>query len=243
MKQKSEQPPRKTVKKSGKIIGKYGFEFLSIFVAVVSAFALNNWNETRRDNQAAEKIIFEIYNGLEEDLKDVHVNMQGHKVGISACRFLREFINDRTRSQDSFPQYYFNMTRDYISVQNVSGYETLKSRGLELVGSDQLRTQIISLYEYDYSTLRKFEEEYSEMQFQASFFHNINDIVSPFLIFSSEGKLLGINKEATFTDKERSRLISYLWKIEMNRRFILMSYDQVEDNIKALQEAIENELK
>lgn len=28
---------------------KYGIEFLSIFIAVIAAFALNNWNDNRRD--------------------------------------------------------------------------------------------------------------------------------------------------------------------------------------------------
>lgn len=43
---------------------KIGFEFLSIFIAVTSAFALNNWNENRRDDNAANKILAEISNGL-----------------------------------------------------------------------------------------------------------------------------------------------------------------------------------
>ncbi|MCC7526191.1 MAG: hypothetical protein IT250_15280 [Chitinophagaceae bacterium] len=31
--------------------GKYAFEFLSIFIAVVSAFALENWGQERRDRK------------------------------------------------------------------------------------------------------------------------------------------------------------------------------------------------
>ena len=42
---------------------KYTFEFLSIFIAVISAFALNNWNDNRRDRLAENKILTEIYNG------------------------------------------------------------------------------------------------------------------------------------------------------------------------------------
>lgn len=43
---------------------KYGFKFLSIFIAVISAFALNNWNENKRDAHSEHKILIEISNGL-----------------------------------------------------------------------------------------------------------------------------------------------------------------------------------
>ena len=46
---------------------KYGFEFLSIFIAVTSAFALNNWNDNRQNQISEEKILKEIKNGIELD--------------------------------------------------------------------------------------------------------------------------------------------------------------------------------
>ena len=36
---------------------KHGFEFLSIFIAVISAFALNNWNDNRGDNTSEQDAI------------------------------------------------------------------------------------------------------------------------------------------------------------------------------------------
>lgn len=65
--------------------GRYTFEFLSIFVAVVSAFALNNWNDNRRDEYAAEKILLEIQHGLDKDLEDININIFGHQTGINSC--------------------------------------------------------------------------------------------------------------------------------------------------------------
>ena len=39
---------------------KHGFEFLSIFIAVISAFALNNWNDNRNADKSESKILIEI---------------------------------------------------------------------------------------------------------------------------------------------------------------------------------------
>ena len=49
----------------------YLFEFLSIFVGITLAFALNNWNEDRRDGLSETKILQEVKNGLQLDLHDI----------------------------------------------------------------------------------------------------------------------------------------------------------------------------
>ena len=132
---------------------KQGVEFLSIFIAVVSAFALNNWNENRRDANSESKILIEISNGLEKDIEDICANKFGHELGINACIFFRNVLANKKVNSDSLMTYYRDLTRDFISIQNTAGYETLKSRGLELIKNDSLRLQIITLYEYNYKIL------------------------------------------------------------------------------------------
>jgi hypothetical protein len=78
--------------------------------------------------------------------------------------FWRKVFTNEATNLDSVRQYYFLLTRDFVSIQSTSGYETLKSKGLELIKNDSLRTKIISLYEYDYKTLTQVEEEYNELQ-------------------------------------------------------------------------------
>ncbi len=228
--------------KKGKKWKKYGFEFLSIFIAVITAFALNNWNDNRNDNLVEQKILTEIRNGLEKDLDDVVVNKNGHSDGIKACKFWRNVIMGNEVKKDSLMQHYFNLTRDFISIQNISGYETLKSRGLELLKNDSLRFSIISLYEYDYSILRKFEEEYTEMQFQESYFEKINNAIAPNFIFNELGNIIDINLPIDLSKKEQNILLSYLWKIENNRNFISFFYAEVEKNIKQVKLFVEEEL-
>jgi len=228
--------------KSNQNFKKYAIEFLSIFIAVVSAFALNNWNDNRRDNNAETKILTEILNGLEKDLVDVKVNEAGHNQGLAACKYWRDIITDQPVNVDSLRQYYLNLTRDFVSIQNTSGYETLKSKGLELIKNDSLRSMIISLYEYDYKTLMKLEEEYNELQFQENYFYEINKLIAPHFIFNSMGNISGIEQPLKINKSERNILLSYLWKIQLNRRFILLSYSEVEGKINKISTAIKKEL-
>lgn len=220
---------------------KYTFEFLSIFIAVVSAFALNNWNDNRRDRNAEEKILREIHRGLEKDLEDIRLNQLGHRMGMQSTDFFRELLKGNSNT-DSLAYHYFNLTRDFVSIQNTSGYETLKSKGLELIENDSLRTRIISLYEYDYSVLQKLEEEYYELQFQANYFKEINYALSGYMQFSEDGHIVGITIPLVIETGKKNLLLSYLWKMQSNRSFILQIYADVEHKVEAVRSDIEKEI-
>ena len=222
--------------------GKFGFEFLSIFIAVVSAFALNNWNENRKAHNSEDKILMEIQNGLEKDIVDIKLNVGGHENGIKACNYFRNIFANQIVNGDSILVHFFNLTRDFVSVQNTAGYETLKSKGLELVSNDSLRLQIISLYEYDYNTLRKLEEEYNEMQFHKNYFKDFNEQIAPHLRFDSLQKITGIKLPLNLPVDKKNILSYNLWKIQFNRNWIIQAYAEIETKIKKIQENIKTEI-
>lgn len=221
---------------------KYGFEFLSIFIALISAFALNNWNDKRHSRNAENKVLTEISIGLEKDLADIKVNETGHKNGIRSANFFRDMIAGKPVRKDSIIIHYIALTRDFVSLQNTSGYEVLKSKGLELIENDSLRTMIVSLYEYDFNTLRKLEEEYSEMQFHENYFKEINAILSRHFIFDANKTLTGFNLPLKMSETEEKLFLTYLIKMQMNRAFILQFYSDIEKSIEKVQAQIKKEV-
>lgn len=221
----------------------YGIEFLSIFIAVIAAFALNNWNDNRKNDISENKILMEIANGLEKDLSDIRHNMYGHEMGMKACGYFSDIFTGKEVNPDSLMSHYFSLTRDFVCIQNVAGYETLKSKGLELVKNDSLRHEIISLYEYDYTVLRKLEEEYSEMQFHESYFKEINAELAPYFKLDSTQRLAGLNLPLDIEDSQKKKMLVYLWKIEVNRSFTLDFYAQIEQKIMRARENIALEIE
>lgn len=224
-------------------IKKFGLEFITIFIGVFAAFALNNWNDNRKNNHTELKILSEIENGLKQDIKDIDINIDGHKQGLLAVKFFNKLVLDKPTNNDSLTYYYFILLRDFISVQNISGYETLKSKGLEIIENDSLRTEILSLYENDYNSLRKLEENYAELQFFEHYHQDFNQTISANLLIDKSGQFIGINDPLKITDKERNILLIDLWKIANNRNFMLTNYNQVKNKIIKLQKDIELELK
>ena len=109
--------------------------------------------------------------------------------------------------------------------------------------NDSLRSKIISLYEFDYQTLRKLEEEYFELQFQENYYREINRVIAPNFTFDSKGNITGIKLPIQLTDPDKNILLSYLWKIQVNRTFIMRFYEEVKAKIDELREEIEAELR
>lgn len=222
---------------------KYGFEFLTIFVGIFAAFTLDNWNENRKDHHTEIKILYEINRGLQQDMSDIDVNAAGHRAGLQAAVFFSQLILNKRSNSDSIGYHYFNLLRDFISVQNISGYQTLKSKGLEIIQNDSLRTKILSLYENDYNSLRKLEEDYAELQFFQHYQHDFSQLMVPDFMLDTNGKVGGISIPLNVTAAEKKILLIDLSRMAANRNFMIATYTEVKSKIMKLQQQIDAELK
>lgn len=128
-------------------------------------------------------------------------------------------------------------------MQNTAGYETLKSKGLELIDDDSLRLKIISLYEYDYSTLRKLEEEYAPMQFHENYSKEITKALAPNFSVDGAGNLIGIDIPLKIPEIKRNELLIYLINIQTDRTFALQFYSEIEKKISDVRALIKNEIE
>lgn len=222
---------------------KFGLEFLSIFIAVISAFALNNWNENRISNHSEQKILSEIKNSLKIDAHDFNNNIYGNKLSLKADSIFRNLLSGNKINQDSIALYYTILFRDYIPIVNKSAYESLKANNLKTVQNDSLRIQIISLYDYYYTIIEKLEYEVPEMKSYKNYFSRIDGLIHPFMEFDSNGdlkKIVGINK---LDSTEKQEILSYLWRIRNNRKLKLGRYDLILNEMEKLEQNIEKELK
>lgn len=221
---------------------KYTFEFLSIFIAVVSAFALANWSENRNDKKSEQKILTEIKNGIGIDTKDFQGNISGHNLSLRASSVFRDLINNKPISQDSIAIFYISLFRDYTPLINRSGYESLKESGLKIITNDSLRLEIITLYDYYYGIVEVLDNV-NEMQSFENYFASVNKLMHPYMEFDAEGKLIRINEPKELSEIERKEIFSYLWRLENNRKYKLGRYESILKIMKKARKNIEREIK
>ena len=222
---------------------KYLFEFLSIFIAVFSAFTLTTWNENRSSRQSENKILVELKNSIENDIKDFHLNIGGNKLSLRADEIFRNLIENKKVNQDSIGLMYTALFRDYIPIINRSAYESFKSNNLKTITNDSLRLQIIELYDYHYSVLEALEYEVVEMNSFVNYFSETNTILNPYMSFDQDsGNLISINGPIRLETNQKNKILSFLWRIRKNRQFKLAKYKSITQVIERVKGNIEKEL-
>ncbi len=222
---------------------KYVFETLSIFIAVVSAFALNNWNLNRRDRIAEKEILIEVSNGIENDLLTFKQNKSGNTIAKKSCSFIRDLEENKTVKQDSIQEYYYYLVTDLIFTSNKTGYQGLSARGLDIIKDNLLRKRIAYYYNYYFDILTKIEEQNEQAQAYKNYFFPINNMLAEYMRFNEKGELIEIKQPINLSEIDKKKLYSYLWQLEVNRQAKIDLYTMLEEQLKVVQEHVKTTLK
>jgi len=145
---------------------KYLLELIVITAGVLGAFALNNWNESRKTVQAELKILSLLEKNLSEDLVDMELNMAIYQLRHRANSDIIKVFDKPTYTHDSLYYSYANLGPNPYFLGNTSGYDNLKAVGFEIIKNDGIREEIANIHGDRYQWIRDLEKDHS------NFYHN-----------------------------------------------------------------------
>ena len=224
-----------------KKISKYFFELIVVIFGVCLGFMANNYSEDLKQREYINTTIKEMYVSLEHDIDDAILNKKGHETGLNSVKYFGKIFRGEEVKKDSFDRHLINLTRSYVSIQNTASFETLKSKGLNLITNDTLRSQIIKLYDFQFDVLQKIEETYAESQLFTNFYPDLMEILDQSLYFDNAGRLEKIAAPLDITNAEKSRLVLMLKRLTYTRNFNISVYDEVIGDMKDLRISLVNE--
>jgi len=121
-------------------------EIILVVIGILIALGINNWNQKNQTKREEIKILTELKTALENDLKFMTINLRGHKFQIRELNVIKEQLTLENPTNDSL-NYFFKSLLFTNSVDiTTAPFETLNSKGLDLISDDELRNAIIFYY-------------------------------------------------------------------------------------------------
>ena len=137
----------------------YAFgEFVLVFLGILIALQVDNWNQDRRVRRLETEMLEELLANLKSDLSDVETNIRMHIHATSSSRSILEFIDEDKPWHDSLSSQFGGLNTGTIFFENISSYESLKSLGIDLISNDSIRQQMTHLYSVSYDYIATLEE-------------------------------------------------------------------------------------
>jgi hypothetical protein len=128
-------------------------EIVLVVIGILIALSINNWNENIKQSKRENKIIEEIKKNIENNILIFHQTEKKQKETLHDLDLFLEAMKRESFKNDSI-NISFLLIPESISLAS-TGYESLKTIGFDLISSDELRTEIIQLFNVEYSQLNQ----------------------------------------------------------------------------------------
>ena len=212
----------------------YILEIMVIIIGILGAFALNNWNESRKENIKEIQMLTELKASLAYDLKSNFTrNIPAIREDIQRCQEVIEHIENDIYIKDS--TNFFWLSRYVTFNPKYMAYKSLENKGIDLIQNDSLKNAIVEIYDWEYPTLKNRIEQND--------FARLTSFVRPFLreyfYVNKQNKLVPIDIKELYKNHQFKQLIFFIETTRNNRlRQRLRLASKIENVIRQIDEEL-----
>jgi len=231
-----ENNPGKGAKKRKRNFWLYSLgEFVLIFLGILIALQVDNWNQVRQVRNLETVMLKELLENLKADLADVNSNIDIHTSAINSKNIALGFIDGDGPWHDSLATQFGELNSGTIFYENNSSYESLKSLGIDLIRNNSIRQQITHLYSASYDHIGILEERALTHTFESM---NASMAKQLYMIDSLESYIpLDVSGLRESNEFRHNLLVS----IRFNANHLTI-YSAIREELQTLIENIEKEL-
>jgi len=128
-------------------------EILLVVIGILIALQINNWNENEKLRVRETNLLKELKTNLNTNIQNLEKDIEVQIQQAAYIDIVQLHLENKKPYNDSI-SYFISFGSPAPDVLlTSSAFETLRSSGLELIGSDTLRQAIINLFEVEYPYL------------------------------------------------------------------------------------------
>lgn len=128
-------------------------EILLVVIGILIALQINNWNENKKERAIERKLLTELNENLKINVIRLKSDIQKELKSIGSINYLVEYLDNRRPYHDSLDAYFASAFFSPDIVLSKSGFESIKSKGFEIVQNDTLKKAIVDLFDVTYANM------------------------------------------------------------------------------------------
>lgn len=184
----------------------YAFgEIILVVIGILIALQINNLNEFNKQKERERSLLKELITNLETNVKNLESDINIQIGGASAIHFLLDHLDNKRPYMDTLDGLF--QDADFVPdvVLSSSAFETLKSSGLEIIQNNNLRKEIINLFEVKYPYLMQETRRLEDQTWSSS----VVPLYQKYFRREVGGSARPMNYEALINDHEFTNMLSF----------------------------------
>ena len=130
-------------------------EIVLVVIGILIALSINNWNEIRKNKIAELNILQDIKGSISTDIQQLKSRIELAKKDVQSANIILNHLEKNLPYNDSLNKHFVIITstgsKDFTP--QISAYKVLESKGIDLISNNQLKKDILNLYNIDYYRL------------------------------------------------------------------------------------------
>jgi len=224
--------------KTGKYL-KYAIgEIVLVVVGILIALSINNWNENRKLKNQEVILIQNLHADLTKNYLDIKNVILSNSESIDAYQKLRSVVENNTPYSKELDLLFGRIPHWNSPVITSSTYNSMQSNGLALLSNDDLKNDVIEMYDYYFTMLVDDLDKYEWVLNQSV----VNPFFSKHFMYDDEISLYKATPNDFESLKKNKDFLNLLSIISRQRKKGQERYERTLVDLEKLIEKLKKEL-
>lgn len=128
-------------------------EIVLVVIGILIALQINNWNAYNNDRVIEKELLRELKENLLVNISNLQRDIDKEYASVYAIDLVVDHLDKQLAYNDSLDTYFKSAFYAPDIVLATSGFESIKSKGFDIISTKVLRKAVIDLFDVNYASM------------------------------------------------------------------------------------------